>query len=173
VSERDVHSRLQKLSQMDGPPRSLRGVIGDRQSAASEEEIQVRIREESQKLLKQAENLLAQREAQLVARERSLAAHEAGIDLSAINAETIARVGELETQLAEHEQRVTELLEVVEAERARAAELEHMLGYAGGYGAQDDGVADDLKAELEALQSQVNERETSLQELREGAAGAE
>ena len=155
MSERDVHSRLQKLSQMDGPPRSLRGVIGDRASAASEEEIQVRIREESQKLVKQAEHLLAQREAQLVARERALTAHEAGIDLSAINAETIARVGELEAQLSEHEQRVTELLDVVEGERARAAELEHMLGYAGGYGepADDDGVAADLKAELEALQA--------------------
>ena len=66
MSERDVHSRLQKLSQPAGPQRSLRGVIDDRQSQADEEVVQVRIREESQKLLKQAEHLLAQREACLL-----------------------------------------------------------------------------------------------------------
>ena len=63
---------------------------------------------------------------------------------------------------------------MVEGERARAAELEHMLGYAGGYGdPQDDGVEADLKAELEALQAQVNEREDAIQELRDGFASAD
>ena len=95
MSEREIQSRLQKLTQGAAPPRSLRGTIDARDAAASEEEIQQRIREEAQKLVKQAEEVMAQREQLLAARERALAAHQAGLDLSSLNAETVARVGEL------------------------------------------------------------------------------
>ncbi len=175
VSERDVQSRLQALSGIDGPQRSLRGAIDSKQASVTEDEIQARIQEESQRLLKQAERLLAQREAQLEARERALAAHEAGIDLSAINAETVARVGELESQISELEVREMRLQEALEAERARAGELEHLLGY-GSYVApaeDDSGLTDALKTELEALQGQIATREREVAQLQLAAKSAD
>ncbi len=178
MSEREIQSRLQKLTQGGAPPRSLRGTIDARDAAASEEEIQQRIREEAQKLVKQAEEVMAQREQLLAARERALAAHQAGLDLSSLNAETVARVGELEAQLREAQTALEEASEAVERERYRADEMERMVSVAGeGYDPHEietlRRVESDLRVMLQSLETQVEERDAELGRVADEARAAQ